>query len=519
MTESAGTGPTFMGRLLLPQGEYRTGALRAMVRMHWFIRLRWLAIGAGGVAYLVDQMVDLVPHRPRYLLGILAILVAMNLLWILWSRRIHQRVQAAEEGDGDITEVVLFFANAQMAVDLALLTLIIRLFGGVISPVAIFYVFHVAIAALLLAPINALLQAVWALLLYSIVVFGGCAGWIGEHMPLVDHIAELPLVNSTGFVSVVYCVVASGLLGIWYLVSQVGSTLDERERDLRKTTEALLASHEAIAELQDRRTRFMRTAAHQLKSPLAGIQTLAALITDGVISGEAVQSTTAKVVRRCKEAIEQVNELLTLARLKDEGIERHQTADTPLVATLNELFGHFRDRAKSEGIELVLQVADGIAPSVRVDPRDLKDCLGNLIDNGIKYSGEGKRVEVAVELSHGGAVVCVRDDGVGMDPDTLAVVFDEFRRGNQALALQISGSGLGLSIVREILEHCGGRVTVCSTPGEGTMFRVWLPLVETAGSLSTGGGVRVGTVTTVSNTSPQQNNEEVAYAGPNRREK
>ncbi|MFH0983818.1 MAG: HAMP domain-containing sensor histidine kinase [Planctomycetota bacterium] len=467
------------------------------------------------------------PKRPWYLLGIVAALVVLNLGWRTWSRRIDRRGQVAGGDDGDAhTRTTLLFANAQMATDLLLLTLIIRMYGGVISPMAIFYVFHVAVAALLLAPLNALLQAMWALVLYSIVVFGGCSGWIGAHMPLVDPGSESSLVYSLGFVSFVYAGVAAGLLGIWYLVSHVATALDRREEELRNTTEALIASHQAIDELQARRARFMRTAAHQLKSPLAGIQTLAGLIADGVVTGEAAKITTGKIVNRCKEAIGQVSELLTLARLKDEGPERHRSAATDLVATVRSVIDNFRERAQSKGIELSLNVEPGVAPQVRVDTLDLADCLGNLIDNAIKYSGDGKRVEVTVAPAHDGASVSVRDEGIGMDADTLAVVFDEFRRGNQALSMQIPGSGLGLSIVREILEHAGGRISVWSTPGKGSTFMVWLPLSQPRDEKGDAARSRAESIRPSGERTPGENElrplfhvEETSYAGPHHREK
>ena len=517
MTQPTGVQPTLLGRLLLPKSTYRTGALRATFRVRWFIRLRWLAVAGGAVGYGVDRTVGDAPGRADTLLVVVAVLVVLNLVWQSWSRVIDRRVHAAEEHDTRATRAVLIVANAQMAVDLIVLTVLIRLFGGVISPLAMFYAFHVAIAALLLTPVNALLHAAWALVLYAGVVFGTCAGWLDEPPPLVNPSVESALAQSLGFVALVYGIVAAGLLGIWYLVTHVATALDEREHELRQTTDALIASHKAIDELQARRARFMRTAAHQLKSPLAGIQTLASLIADGIVTGDSLLATTGKIVRRCREAIEQVNELLTLARLKEEGPERHRTAATDLVNTVRELLEGFRGLAQAKGIDLQLEIENQAAPSVRVEPRDLKDCLGNLIDNAIKYSDNGKRVQIRLGLAHGGASVSVQDEGVGMDADTLQIVFDEFRRGNQALAMQISGSGLGLSIVREVLEHAGGRITLCSAPGEGTTFMVWLPLADGGGAATGNGAPRIEIGTTLANPGPPQL-EEIAYAGSNRRE-
>ena len=516
MTDPGGTQPTLIRRLLLPRGEYRSGALRAMVRARWFIHLRWLAAMGGVVLGMFDVVLAGHPagaeSRPWHLLGIAAVIVALNMCYRVWSRDINRSLQQSGGVEDEALErSILFFTNVQMGTDLVLLTLVVRTLGGVISPIAVFYAFHIALAALLLTPTNALLQTLWALLMYCMVVFGECTGWIAHHITLVNAPAEMALVGSIQYVCVTYCAVSVGLLGIWYLVSRVGTALDNREQELRDATEALITSHQAIEELQSRRARFMLTAAHQLKSPVAGIQTLAGLINSGIIVGDKIQETCEKIIIRCKQAIDQVGELLALARLKDGGAERHLQAETDLVGTMHALITAHADVAHSKGIELRLNGPDGFAPAVRVDVRDLRDCLGNLIENAIKYSGDGKLVEVTLSRDDGGACVAVRDEGLGIDEETKAHMFDEFRRGNQALAQQISGSGLGLSIVREVLEHAGGRITVRSAPGEGSTFSVWLPMV--------GAGCSVPAGPNRSDPPPRpQDCQEIAYAGPNRRE-
>jgi signal transduction histidine kinase len=101
--------------------------------------------------------------------------------------------------------------------------------------------------------------------------------------------------------------------------------------------------------------------------------------------------------------------------------------------------------------------------------------LGNLLDNALKFSERDQPVVVSMDEDEGGnAVLCVRDDGVGIPPDDLPHVFERFYRGQNALA-QAGGTGLGLAVARQIVEQHGGSVSIESRPGSGTSVTVRLP--------------------------------------------
>ena len=220
----------------------------------------------------------------------------------------------------------------------------------------------------------------------------------------------------------------------------------------------------------------MQTAAHQLKSPLAAVETLAALILYRTVSPELVEDVALRIVKRARQAMVQVTELLTLARVQEAEPRRHHAARSEVNEIARKVADAFAEQARSRRIEMTVAASAGCEPAyAAVDPRDLEDCLGNLVDNAIKYTDEGGRVWVAVGCDESAISVSVKDTGMGIAEGTEDEIFDPFRRGQLALAKNIPGTGLGLAIVREVAEQAGGRIEVRSAPGKGSEFILAFP--------------------------------------------
>jgi signal transduction histidine kinase len=114
-------------------------------------------------------------------------------------------------------------------------------------------------------------------------------------------------------------------------------------------------------------------------------------------------------------------------------------------------------------------------PRLRTDPVQLKSVLKNLIDNAMKFTQTGS-VTVRLAPCNDGVEMVVADTGIGMTPDTLAVVFEPFRQGDSSPTRRHGGVGLGLYIVRRVIEALGGTIKVRSEVGHGTTFQVWVPV-------------------------------------------
>lgn len=140
-----------------------------------------------------------------------------------------------------------------------------------------------------------------------------------------------------------------------------------------------------------------------------------------------------------------------------------------------------RPRAATAGVDLGLEVR-GVVPRARVDGDRIGQMLDNLIVNAIKFTPPGGAVAVRLQAAGGVAELEVSDTGVGIAADDVAQLFDRFFRAREAGEHGVPGVGLGLTIVRAIVEGHGGQITADSTPGVGTTFRVRLPLAGADGT-------------------------------------
>ena len=466
----------------------RPVALVTMLRLNWFTRLRWVFLAAATAVLILEHFFWPEVHRPQQLTWLLVVLGSVNIVWVTVSLTLFRQVCERPESVAARHRQLIVFANAQVAVDLMLLTCILRYTGGAENPLAIFYLFHMAIVSLLLQRWQAVLQGVWTMLLYTALVVGEWQQWFTPHctfLPVQTH----GNYAQPEYVLVVLGSVAFGIFGVLYLTLNIAARLDARERELWRANTALQLSQRAIEDLQHRRSRFMQTAAHQLKNPLAVIQTLASLIRTHVVKPGAIRDICERVMRRCIEGTAQVTELLTLARIQEADPNRHRRSEADVRQIVSEVCSQYEPLAKEKGVTFQCRMPTSGKLTTRVDARDLKDCVSNLIDNAVKYTAASGQVRVTVTpiMPDGDAEVLtinIADTGIGLDPGLLvsadgepgnAPVFDAFRRGNNAAEAGIPGTGLGLSIVQEVVEQVGGRIRVLSRPGRGTTFAITLP--------------------------------------------
>jgi signal transduction histidine kinase len=252
--------------------------------------------------------------------------------------------------------------------------------------------------------------------------------------------------------------------------------LSDAERSLRAQAEELKAANR-------RTNEFLAMLAHELRNPLAAIVTSLPLLERNA-AADSIEKTARELIRRQTTHLRRlVDDLLDAARVTQGKIElRWETVD------LNELVRRVAtnvDRAKMQPRHQVLRVA---LPSgrmmVRADPLRLEQVLTNLLDNASKYSNSGDVIDFAVALARDPqtgadvAHIVVRDRGIGMEPHTLSTIFDLFSQADVPLARSRGGLGIGLTLVRTLVQLHGGSTSARSDGlGKGSEFEITLPLV------------------------------------------
>ena len=246
--------------------------------------------------------------------------------------------------------------------------------------------------------------------------------------------------------------------------------------EARKLTavESTLRAREESAILKE---EFLSAAAHDLRTPLTVVLGQAELLERRVARDPTAPVDAAGLSRLAREARrlrDLVSELLDAKRL-EQGAAVMDPVTTDLRGIVDSVRGRFHD----QGIDLKSHRPEDPVMSA-VDVPRLEQVLDNLIENALKYAGDGALPELSLAVEHGTARLSVVDHGVGIPEDEWERIFDRFYRATNVRAITDTGIGLGLYICRRVVESHGGRVWVESTPGGGSTFVVTLPTVAAA---------------------------------------
>jgi len=251
--------------------------------------------------------------------------------------------------------------------------------------------------------------------------------------------------------------------------------LEEKSRALEAATAELRAANERLKELDRLKDDFMSSVSHELRTPLTSIRAFSEMLHDDPkIELQERKRFLGIIVSETERLTRLVNQVLDLAKIESGHAEWHNT-DIDMCALVEHAVETtaqlFRDRGAS--VEVVLPVE---APHLMADHDRLVQVMLNLLSNAAKFVplGEG-RIRVALASEDGQLRVDVSDNGPGIPAELHAVIFEKFRQGGDERS-RPQGTGLGLPISRQIVEHFGGRLWVTSAEGEGTTFSFVLPL-------------------------------------------
>lgn len=250
---------------------------------------------------------------------------------------------------------------------------------------------------------------------------------------------------------------------------------------------AVLRDITALKKLEIAKSTFVSMVAHEIRSPLAAIEGYLNVILSGIAGDDPARDRhmMERCLLRARSLREMVSELINLTAI-ETGHFTIRRSPIDLAAVAETAVAASRTQAEAKRIALVMECeppcpeskAGSRGYTVLADQGAIDHVLTNLIDNAIKYTPEGGHVWVAIRRDGMYVTVSIRDDGIGMTRDEQSRAFDEFFRAKNEYTAQVPGTGLGLSLVKRLVDLHNGRITIQSVPKGGSTFSVSLPVLD-----------------------------------------
>ena len=241
------------------------------------------------------------------------------------------------------------------------------------------------------------------------------------------------------------------------------------------TVEAFARQRQAVEQLERlnrAKSEFVSIVSHEFRTPLTGIQGFSEMMRDEQLTLEEMREYAGDINKDSQRLNRMIDEMLDLDRMESGRMTIHPER-MDLNAVLDEAVNRVRPNAPNHTLSLDLQ---GDLPSIHADRDRLTQVASNLLNNAVKYSPTGGRITVKSRADGGQVRIEVRDEGLGIPPEALETIFERYSRVDSQATKDIPGTGLGLPIVRQIVQLHGGKVWAESELGRGSVFHVTLPL-------------------------------------------
>lgn len=444
-----------------------------IARIGWLIRLRWIAVigtsaAIGLAAVWFPQSVP-----AGWLLAVTAGIALYNLLLRVYLRRL-----SGSPSDSDRLRQANHLAHSQIVLDLVALASLVHFSGGVENLMSFFFVFHVIIASTLLRRNVSYMMAGLATLLIAAVAALEYYGVLAHyHLPF----APSELYREPLYLLILFVALIAALFLSAYLTTSISTRLRERDRELFDSNLTCQIKSSELAELNEQlqrldaeRTRFMVLVTHELRAPIATIYSALELARSGMATPERVESVLGRAQDRATELLDLIGDLLDLTKVREQAARSEAAAPMQLEDVLHEVAAFMRIEAEQKDIHLEVRAAADLAP-VRARPEQAKLLWTNLLSNALKYTEPGGSIHASLRQEASHVIGEVRDTGIGISAPDQAHVFEEFYRAANARRVSRTGSGVGLAMVRRIVEQWGGRIHVESELGKGSTFIFEVP--------------------------------------------
>ncbi|MBI5892402.1 MAG: HAMP domain-containing histidine kinase [Deltaproteobacteria bacterium] len=431
-------------------------------RLSWLVNLRWLTIVFIILAYLAANLAFNLEIETQPLLVIVIVIAAYNLIFHLYIKSKKTDITAKA---GDI-------AFIQAVLDVLALTAFIHWTSGIENPFIFYFIFHTIITSILLPKNRSFAQAFLICILIGL-------------LALLEYIEVLPHHEIKGFLTAgfykepiyviaVYFTFASTILIATFIAVSISENLYKKELELKKVGKELEDANLKLLEKDRLKSEYVMMVAHDIKSPLSSVLSMIDAVIEG-FAGEIedkVMDMFIRIKHRVGNVHHYVADLLDLSRFRS--IQKLNLEDFKIRDVIDESSKFAMPKGEGKHIDLMIDAPDEI-PMITADREQIRYVFINLLANALKYTPDGGKVKVIVRATPDTINVEVSDTGIGIPKDDISKIFTEFfRAGN--VRDTTKGTGLGLALVRHIIERHNGKIWVLSELGKGAAFKFVLPI-------------------------------------------
>ena len=433
----------------------------------WFIKLRYgfvLVLIAFIILSITLFKIRFTPTQVSFLFSIAASIFIYNII----LHRIRNFVKCEPHKFNP-----MYISLLQMILDLASLSLLVYITGGIESPLYMFFVFHMIIGSLILPGVIVYtITSVFVVLFAAMIAFEHTGILFHHH---VDGFLNFHLYDNIYFVAAYLVTFTFMIFVSIYLSNGIAKQLYKREKDL-------VESIKKINSAEKEKQKYIMGIVHEIKTPIAAVTSYLELILQKFLGpiDEKVEEKLLRAKTRSDEAIQMINDVLNVSKLNL--YDQFDVEEIDIKELICSVIKRRKSYASSRLIE-VSYIDKWQNPCSFFGDRYLLDIVfSNLIGNAIKYGVEGGLVEILVESENEEVVVEVCDDGLGIPEDDIPKIFNDFYRASNIKKVFTEGSGLGLSVVKKVVDRHGGSVKVTSPSRmakkeqPGASFRVFLPI-------------------------------------------
>jgi len=432
----------------------------------WFIKLRYGFVAVLFIFILISVAIFGIDFSTSQLIAILAITTSIFIYNVILHRiRKHVKLEADRFNP-------IYLSVIQMLLDLIVLLLLVYFTGGIESPLYILFVFHMLIGSLILPGAVVYTIATIFVVLFIIMISLEHTGVLFHYH--VNGLLDFHLYDKINYVAAILSTFTFMIFGSIYLSNGIARQLYRREKEL-------IESIKKINVAEKEKQKYIMGIVHELKTPFVAVASYIDLILQKFLGpiDETVEEKLVRAKNRTDEGIQMINDVLNVSKLNL--YDKFDEDEVDVKELISGVLNRRKAYAESHLIKMKLIDERKTTEKINGDKFLLDIVISNLVGNSIKYGVDGGSVEITLKDDKNKVVIEVCDDGVGIPEEGISKIFKDFYRAENVKKISTEGSGLGLSVVKKIIDRHEGLIRVKSPSRmakrdqPGSCFTITLP--------------------------------------------